>query len=447
MPTHLPAWLSLAAPLAVALFLLGSLALLGRIPLSYNVRNLLVRWKTTALTALAFTVVISLLIFMHAFTEGIIRLSETSGHPCNVMILSDGATDEMYSNLPLSETGDLPRQPGVVRTGDRPLCSQEVFVAINQPLDIWEGNHQKHRFMQVRGVEEPDISAVVHGLELIDGSWFSGAGVRDAPAGDDSGGSPASPYSLIECVIGEGLAREFGQDRKGPPLGVGDVLAIGPRQWVIVGIMRGAETTFGSEIWAKRQQVAEVFGKENAYTSVVLRADSPAAARELAERVVRDYKVKVSAMTEPDYFKKMAEANKELLGSIYFVCGIMALGGVFGVMNTMFAAIRGRTADIGVLRILGFARWQVLSCFLLEALLIAALGGGLGCLLGLLFNGWETTSPVATSTTGLKRVSFPMRVDATTLSAAVLFTLAMGLLGGLLPAVSAMRQKPLESLR
>jgi len=125
----------------------------------------------------------------------------------------------------------------------------------------------------------------------------------------------------------------------------------------------------------------------------------------------------------------------------------MALGGVFGVMNTMFAAIRQRTMDIGVLRILGFARWQVLVSFLLEALVIAALGGVLGCALGYLVNGVNTNSVVGTSGGGIKRLTFQMIVDGNTLAAAVLFTLIMGLVGGLLPAVSAMRLKPLESLR
>jgi ABC-type antimicrobial peptide transport system permease subunit len=229
---------------------------------------------------------------------------------------------------------------------------------------------------------------------------------------------------------------------------VGDVFPLGPRQGVVVGIMRGAQTTFGSEVWAKRQKIGEIFGKESFYTSVVLRTESPARAKQLADWLSREFKrVAVSAMTEPEFFAKMAEANQQLLGAIYFVAGIMALGGIFGVMNTMFAAIRQRTTDIGVLRILGFARWQVLVSFLLEALLIAALGGVLGCGLGYLVNGVTTNSVVSTGGAGIKRLSFQMIVDGNTLAAVVLFTLVMGLLGGLLPAVAAMRRKPLESLR
>jgi ABC-type lipoprotein release transport system permease subunit len=445
MKYELPQWLSFVAPLAVAAVLIGGLLLAGKVPLAYNLRNLVVRWKTTVLTALAFTVVVALLIFMHAFASGITRLSERSGQPANVICLSDGASDEIFSNLPLSETSDLARQEGVARTSDgRPLCSREVSVLINQPLPVMQGDRPKYRFFQVRGVEEPDISALVHGLELAEGEWFSEAGVRGGSAEQKQ----ASVYATVEVVIGEGLSRDLGMQIQDRPLEVGSTFEVGGRQCLVVGIMRGADSTFGSEIWAKRQKVGEIFNRENVYSSIVLRATSPTVAVELAERLSRDFKKSaVSAMTEPDYFKKMAEANNQLLGSIYTVASIMALGGVFGVMNTMFAAIRQRSTDIGVLRLLGFARWQVLVSFLIESLLIAALGGLLGCAAGYLVNGWDTQSVVGTSGGGMKRVTFKMIVDGNTLAAGVLFTLVMGVLGGLLPAVSAMRLKPLESLR
>jgi hypothetical protein len=448
MNYDLPPWLSLVAPVAVAVVVLGALLVVGKVPLRYNLRNLCVRWKTTALTAVAFTIVIALLIFMHAFAMGITRLSEKSSQPANVICLSDGASDEVYSSVPLSSATDLALQKGVVRdAGGRPLCSREVYVFTEQVLPAPQGQRQKHRFLQVRGVEEPDVSAAVHGLVLVAGTWFSGGGVR-FPSPAEMAAAGASASGQVEAVIGEGLAREIGKERGKELLAPGDVLTIGPREWLVVGIMRGPETTFGSEVWAKREKVGEVFNKKDRYTSVVLRAESPAAAEDLARRLSRDFKkVAVSAETEADYFAKMSAANQELLGSIYFVAGIMALGGVFGVMNTMFATIRQRTADISMLRILGFARWQVLVSFLLESLLIAALGGAVGCGFGYLVNGITTNSVVDTNGGGMKRVAFQMVVDGNTLAAAVLFTLVMGLLGGLLPALAAMRMRPLESLR
>ena len=125
----------------------------------------------------------------------------------------------------------------------------------------------------------------------------------------------------------------------------------------------------------------------------------------------------------------------------------MAVGGIFGVMNTMFAAISQRTADIGVLRLLGYDRRQVLVSFLLESLLIALVGGGLGCLLGSLVDGWSATSVVANGPGGGKFVVLKLVVDAPIIASGLLLTLAMGILGGLFPAIWAVRLKPLEVLR
>jgi putative ABC transport system permease protein len=116
-------------------------------------------------------------------------------------------------------------------------------------------------------------------------------------------------------------------------------------------------------------------------------------------------------------------------------------------MNTMFAAISQRIKDIGVLRLLGYARWQILVSFLLESLAIALVGGALGCALGSLSDGWSATSMMAGSGGGGKSVVVQLAVSPDILATGLLLTLVMGLLGGLLPALSAMRMKPLEALR
>jgi ABC-type antimicrobial peptide transport system permease subunit len=126
----------------------------------------------------------------------------------------------------------------------------------------------------------------------------------------------------------------------------------------------------------------------------------------------------------------------------------MALGGVFGVMNTMFAAISQRTKDIGVLRIIGYARWQILTSFLLESLVIALVGGMLGCAVGSLSDGWAASGVVGSAQGGFgKTVALHLDVTPTTIGIGLLLTFLMGLLGGLLPALSAMRLRPLESVR
>jgi ABC-type antimicrobial peptide transport system permease subunit len=129
------------------------------------------------------------------------------------------------------------------------------------------------------------------------------------------------------------------------------------------------------------------------------------------------------------------------------VAVVMAIGGVFGVMNTMFAAIAQRTKDIGVLRLLGFKRWQVLVAFLLESMAIALIGGLIGVALGTLCDGYAVTSIASSGQGGGKSVAAKLVVDRDVMLIGMLFTLVMGRLGGLVPALSAMRLKILESLR
>jgi putative ABC transport system permease protein len=417
--------------------------LIGRVPLKYNLRNLMVRWRITLLTALAFTLVIGLMTVMLAFVNGMYRLTAGSGHPGNVIVLADGALDELFSSLGYSDISDVERQPGVLHDDrDVPLCSKEVYVVVNQPIPGAQKGDRQRRFTQVRGLEDPQITGKVHNMRLHPGgAWFSAAGVLTAE-------TPAGPQPAIQAVLGEGIARELGHDMGKPLLEVGDVFALGPRWWIAVGILQSAGSTFDSEIWAKRQLVGPLFGKEN-FSTLVLRTADADRARELKEEVTTRFKkAALQAQLETDYYEKLNGTNAQFLGVIIFVTAIMAIGGMFGVMNTMFAAVNSRIKDIGVLRILGFSGPQILLSFFFETLMIAIIGGAIGLALGSLCHGW-TASSIASSGQGGggKSVVLKLIIDSTILTNGFLFSLIMGALGGLLPAVAAMRMKPLESLR
>jgi ABC-type antimicrobial peptide transport system permease subunit len=310
------------------------------------------------------------------------------------------------------------------------------------------------------------MAARIHGLDLNDGGkWFSIAGVREVPtakgdaaADQDAAGKSSAPKSesAIEAVLGEGIARLLARDRteaetaaaRNPVrLDVGDRFEAGARRWIVVGVTRSSGSTFDSEVWAKREVVARQYGKET-YTSLLLRATDADAAEKLKDHINNNYKkASLLAQVETTYFASLGETSKQFLGAIMIVTGVMAVGGVFGVMNTMFAAISQRTKDLGVLRLLGYARWQILTSFLLESLVIALVGGALGCALGSLSSGWTATSIVGSGQGGGKSVILKLIVDADTIAAGMLLTLAMGGLGGLVPALSAMRLKPLDALR
>lgn len=457
------------APLGVAAAIVAALILGSRVPLRYNLRSVTVRWRTALLTAMAFTLVIGLMTVMLAFVNGMYRLTQTSGQPGNVMILSQGSTDETFSNLGFSDVTDFELQPGVLRDEEtnQPLASRETYIVVNQPVKYPQPGRPKGRFLQVRGVEDSAMAGRVHGLKLTEGSrWLSQAGVQPIPGTRDS---------AIEAVLGEGVATELGRDREPPkaatdqpwyeplvtvwrivtrssqqslrPLGPGERFSLGGREFIVVGVLGSSGSTFDSEIWAKRDLVGPMFGKTS-YTSVVLRTADEQEARKLADYFRNDYeKASVQAYVEKDYFSNLSATSKQFLWSIVFVTAVMGVGGVFGVMNTMYAAVAQRTKDVGVLRIIGYTKGDIQASFLRESILLAMFGGVLGCAMGTLAHGTKAASIIGSGAGGGKFVVLEMLVSGDIIAAGLTLALLMGLIGGIFPSFTAMRLKPLESLR
>jgi ABC-type antimicrobial peptide transport system permease subunit len=513
---------ALIVPFLAILAVLGVLAVAGRVPINYNLRNLLVRWPMTLLTGLAFAVVIALLTYLLAMVNGMSQLTEDSGHPANVIVMSDGSTDESYSNLSVADSSHIDHEPGIALSSQgKPLCSREVYILASMTILPSAGDTTKsqgcgrikrvrtdgtfivtddnaldtvyhladmarvfvdtveskldfakpgdlvwlvfevrgtdlvatevrasgrQRFVQVRGVDDPLIAAEVHSLELLDGQWFSSAGVEALPVTEKD-----KPETAVQAVLGEGVAKALGPDLNKPSLQVGDVFLLGPMKWKVVGILKSSGTIFGSEVWASRSYVGERFGKAYTISSVTIRAQSPEAAGKLTASLKDNFKIaRLNPQTEIDYYSKQRSFLTILLTAIIVLTIFMALGGIFGVMNTMFAAISQRTKDIGVLRILGYARWQILVSFVLESLLIAVVGGLLGCALGSLgtiVHGGKMTSVIGSEGGWGKTVELRLLVTANTVLVGMLLSMVMGLLGGLLPALTAVRLKPLEAMR
>jgi putative ABC transport system permease protein len=443
---------------------LAILLSIGRVPFAYNLRNLLVRWPTTLMTAAVFTAVLGLLTGLLAFVNGMYALTADSGQPGNVLVLADGATDEVFSNLGYSDVALIERETATLDPEDRPLrtpvrvkritlggreqpmATKETYCIVNRPV---ENDPTRRQFVQVRGVIDPEMAGAVHDLTLLSGTWFSDAGVRTPD------GAKPGERDQIEAVLGAGVARELGKKQNKDTLAVGDTFGLGDREWVVAGILKSDGTSFGSEVWAKHDRVSKMFNKVG-YTSLLVRVEddggrAAAAARAalFADHLKRRFtNPKVNALTETDYFAKLTENNTIFLYGSVIVAVVMALGGIFGVMNTMFAAVAQRIKDIGVMRILGFKRWQVLVSFLVESLVIAVAGGLLGLLLGSLCHGLTATSVISSGGGGGgKTVILRLVVDAKVLMAGAIFTLVMGRIGGLIPALSATRLKILDTLR
>lgn len=498
-PWHLspnsPVMLSVFGAVLVLLLLL---TLIGKVPLSYNLLNLRVRWVTTLITAGAFTLVISLQTWMLAFVNGMYAMTDATGEAGNIMILSEGSTDEVFSNLGFADATDLETQDGVMKVDGQAMVSRETYMNIVQPiLDAAPGRPHR-RFLQVRGVDDPAMSARVHDMKLIPGhEWFSDAGVREVGSQGET---------AIEVVLGSGIAAELGGDRKSELLASarnpkrldpGDTFDVGGRLWVVTGVLESSGSLYDSEVWTKQSQIGSLFGKPN-YTTFVLRADPsfrrdqreqflkdrqkkaddtyaqaladaeadkslPRPVREIvkapqsddawAAEQLRDYfayeytKARFSPQVETQYFSAMTATNQQFLTATLFLCCFMSLGGVFGVMNTMFAAISQRTRDIGVMRLLGYKRWQILVSFLFESVILAIIGGLIGCAIGSLIDGATASSIVSNAQGGGKFIVLRMTVDFSTLALGMFLAIVMGFLGGLLPSLSAMRLTALDALR
>lgn len=463
---------------------LGLLLLIGKVPLAYNLRYLWVRRRDTIMTAVVFTVVVAVVIVLLAFVNGMYKLNENTGIPGNVLVLSEGSTDELFSNLAYGDVNNvttlvmtedeknlpLPRPVGVQRLVPGPdgkpligpdgkvtflppdappevrekapfLASYETYLVMNQAVPTQPGEAPRRRFLQVRALKDVHLASAVHNIELYPGGqWFNAQSVVQA-----------NGTTYLACVLGEGAATTLGGDVGKARLEVGDTFRLGDADWMVTGLMKTQGTTYGSEIWTgENNTVVAGTGKANKYTTLVLRMEdnSEAAARGMAYFLQYRYdQVKLKAYAEPEYYKELTKTNEQFLFWIVTLAIVMAVGGVFGVMNTMFASIAARIKEVGVLRILGFKRWQILISFMLESLIIATIGGALGCALGLFANFFEASSTLSGGQGGGKSVALKLIVDYQTIAAGLLFTLLMGRLGGLVPALSAMRMEILESLR
>jgi putative ABC transport system permease protein len=383
------------------------------IPLSYNGRNLVVRWKTTLLTASGFMLVVTALIVMLAFVNGIEKVCAESGQPENVIVLKEGAFDEVLSEIGSRLVRQVELAPGVARDDQgRPLSSCELFIAVNQRNEATGG----YETIQVRGV--PPIAHRVHSqIRIVRGRIFG----RNAR----------------EVIVGAAVARQR-------QIALGQQLLLGGNGWKIVGVFQAGGAVFESEVWCDLDQLAAEFHRRNSYTSVVLRSRDPQIAAEVVRYLNQRRAFRVEAQTEPVYYRQQARQSELVRRGAFGIAFFMAIGAVFGVANTMFAAIGERIKDIAVMRLLGFSRFEILASFLIEAVLIALMGAGLGSLLGYTVNGWTLDTALSVSS---KSIAFAFQVDTSVIVTAWLFSLTMGVVGGLLPAMSAMRVGPLEAMR
>jgi len=385
------------------------------IPIQYNIRNLKLRKSATIMTALGIALTVTTAIFIMALLAGLNAAFANSGNPLNVLVLRKGATAELTAGgvdrdaLPIMK--DL---PGVARDPQgQPLVSGEDLLVIVLPRRDGSGDaNVTVRFMTPLGLEmRPEVKL------LAGGRWFT-PGQR-------------------EITISKAVHDRFGQTN------IGDTMWIGKGTWTVVGMFDAGGTGHDSEIWGDINQLAADFDRVT-YNSVLMRATDAVATDALKNRVSDDQRLKLAGMLETEYWAKQTSSGAPIkyVGTIVGI--IMAIGSCFAAMNTMYAAVAYRSREIATLRVIGFSRPSILTSFVFESLLLSLLGALIGIVLMLPFNGMTTgTNNFVT----FSEAVFSLRLTPGVVTAAVMFAIAMGLIGGIAPAWHAAKGEILASLR
>lgn len=384
------------------------------IPLSYNLRNLVARRTTTVMTALGIALTVAVLLSILALVQGLNTALATTGHPLNVLVMRKGSTAELNSTITQETFRILKVKPGIARDDKgEPRASLEVVtVIVLESPEIPSGININLRGLTTDGFSLRD------GIKLVEGRMFT-PGRR-------------------EVVVGSGVANRY------PMARLGQTLRFGKGEWQVVGVMDAGRSAANSEVFCDLFQLASDQNRETTLSSALLRATDEVSRQALINSLAADNQLNVDAVPERDYYQGQQSAALPLQALGLFVSVIMAVGSSFAAMNTMYAAVARRSAEIGTLRVLGFSKLGILTSFLLESLLLSLLGGLLGCLLVLPLNNFQTGIG---SFVTFSEITFSFQVTLPIMAAGVTFALIMGAIGGLFPAASAARKEILAALK
>jgi len=383
------------------------------IPLAYNLRNLYARKVSTLLTALGIGLVSWVFIFTLALAGGFQAALQSTGSARNAIVIRSGSTAELTSIVPREVAAQVETQPEIARAPDgAPLATHELVVLWN--LERKNGTTAN---VVVRGVTAKSM-ALRPGVRLLRGRMFR--------------------PGLEEVVVGKLLEERMAH------CSVGDRIKLAGRQWAIVGVMDAGGTAFDSEIWGDVELFMPVFDRP-VYQSVTLRLDEPSHFAALQKRLESDPRMSVAVKREDLFYEAQSATLATLLRGLgFFVTLVMALGAVFGALNTMYAAVGSRTKEIGTLLALGFSRGSILLSFLVESVLLALVGGLIGCAMALPVNGITTSTMNFAS---FSEIAFRFEVTPAMLLAGIVFAAVMGVVGGFFPSRKAARRVIVEALR
>lgn len=384
------------------------------IPIKYNLRNLRVRWKTTLLTVLATGLVVWSSCILFGMVEGLEHSLTISGDPLDLIVLRKGSSSEVGGGFLSDKADDLLNLPGIARDEEgQPLAAKEL---LNIPLA--ERVNGTRTNVILRGVQRASRK-LRPDFKIVDGKDF------------DPGKG--------ECIVSRKLSRSF----KGAQ--VGGVLHFGDKEiYRVVGTFSAGGSAAESEIWADLKDVERNTGRDGSVSSVQIRAASPDDYARMRKTIDDDTQFKLAAIPESAYFESQSRSGAFLKVVGTLIAVLLTFGAMFAAANTMFSAVKSRTREIGTMRALGFSQRDILISFLSESLILCTLGGLLGLLATVPLN--ALTLETSNFNT-FASVLITFRFGPLVMTVALVMTLAMGLFGGMFPALRAVRLDVISALR
>ncbi len=385
------------------------------LPLHYNVRNVRVRWQVTLLAVFGLALVVAVFAVLMSMSEGFRAALRTTGRTDNAIIVQRGSSSELTSGVPLAERDMIVVDDRVARdAGGRPLASWDLVVVLGLP----RASDGEPANVTLRAVT-PRAFEVRGGVRVVEGRSFT--------------------PGMDEVIVGRKLTTRI----RG--LQVGQDVRYQHKLFRIVGTFESSGGAFESEIWGDYDTFAAIFQRGEGSNSVVVRMKDPAAIPELDRWIRAQPQMQLQALSERRYYEEQAgPLARALRGLATFVAVVMGIGAVFGAINTMYAIVSARTREIGTLRALGFSRRAILASFLIESVLLATVGGAIGCLLAFPMNGYTTGTG---QTQSFSEIAFAFRITPAIVLTGMAFAVAMGVLGGLLPALRGARMAITSALR
>jgi putative ABC transport system permease protein len=384
-----------------------------KIPFSYSLRNLWTRRLTTALTIAGMALVVFVFAAILMLAEGLQKTLVDTGSYDNVVVIRKAAGSEVQSGVERLQASIVETQPEIaIGQNGKPLLAKELVVLIMLP----KRGSDKPSNVVIRGISESSMTLRPQ-VKLIEGRM-------------------PRPGSS-EIIAGQSIAKRF----KGG--GIGETLRFGMRDWRVVGIFDAGNTGYASEIWGDVDQLMQAF-RRPVYSSVIFKLRDSSEFEKIKKRIESDPRLTLEALRETRYYEKQSEMMAKFLRILGMTLTIIfSLGAIIGAMITMYASVANRTGEIGTMRAIGFQRRSILTAFIIESLLLGFIGGFIGLFLAS-FLQLFTISTMNFQT--FSELSFSFSLTFKIFYEAMTFSLIMGFVGGVLPAIRASRMNIVDAL-